>query len=58
MLPNIKLLTALFGLKVRQMKQYMKQSSPNEVKPAGNSIVVKLLQYMYLLSVDYQYYTL
>ena len=41
-----------------KLLQPEKQYSPNEVTDEGILIDVKLLQSSYLLSVDYQYYTL
>ncbi len=41
-----------------RLKLHMKQFSPNEVTDEGIMIDVKLLQFSYLLLVDYQYYTL
>jgi len=38
--------------------QCQKQPSPNEVTEEGRVMEVKPLQPQYLLSVDYQYYTL
>ena len=38
--------------------QYWKQDRPNEVTDEGMVIEVKPLQFLYLLLVDYQYYTL
>ena len=41
-----------------RLKLHMKQFSPNEVTDEGIMIDVKLLHLLYLLLVDYQYYTL
>ena len=46
------------NLTLFKLPQLLKQYSPNEVIQSGKSILVKLLQPMYPLIVDYQYYIL
>ena len=56
--PHSKLVTDDGMVIEVKLLQLEKQSSPNHVTDDGMVTEVKLLQSLYLLLVDYQYYTL